>query len=80
VEGRLQKSVEGVIHLMGTRVHDRSHDLDRLWDAPRAGLTADVADAGEAAGAAPGVSPLTPLSMHRHPRDVRILPKSRDFH
>lgn len=59
VEGEVQRSKEGVVHLMATRVADRSAMLDALGDdaAPR--------------GAVP---------RHSHPRDVRILPKSRDFH
>lgn len=60
VEGRVQKSPEGVVHLMGVRLYDRSAELQRLSedDVPK--------DA--------------PMDRHRHPRDVRILPKSRDFH
>jgi error-prone DNA polymerase len=57
-EGRVQKSPEGVVHLMAERLIDRSHDL-RL-------LSGD---------AMPPVAP-----THRHPRNVRVLPASRDFH
>jgi error-prone DNA polymerase len=59
VEGEVQRSKEGVVHLMATRVADRTAMLDALGEdaAPR--------------GAVP---------RHGHPRDVRILPKSRDFH
>ena len=65
VEGRVQKSEDGVIHLMASRIVDRTPALRRLWQAPDA-------DRGGLGGA--------PLSRARHPRDVRILPKSRDFH
>jgi len=58
VEGKVQKSPEGVIHLMAERMTDRSADL-RL-------LSGD---------ALPPVAP-----THRHPRNVRVLPPSRDFH
>jgi len=59
VEGRVQRSPEGVTHLMATRIHDRTALLDRLLGE------------GEA-------SP--PPRRAGHPRDVRILPGSRDFH
>ncbi len=61
VEGRVQKSPEGVVHLMGVRLYDRSGELERLTD-----------DDMESARSA--------MRNHGHPRNVRILPKSRDFH
>lgn len=57
-EGTVQKSPEGVVHLMATRLIDRSQDLNML--------------SGDAL-------PPTPPT-HRHPRNVRVLPPSRDFH
>lgn len=57
-EGEVQRSEEGVLHLMANRIVDLSALLDGL---------------GEAA-------PITPIPRARHPRDVRIIPKSRDFH
>ncbi len=57
-EGIVQKSPEGVVHLMATTLVDRSADLDIL--------------SGEALPAADTLS--------RHPRNVRVLPASRDFH
>jgi error-prone DNA polymerase len=57
-EGLVQKSPEGVMHLMATRLIDRSQDLNMLSD-----------------DALPPVAP-----THRHPRNVRVLPPSRDFH
>jgi error-prone DNA polymerase len=57
-EGRVQKSPEGVVHLMAERLIDRSADLDLL--------------SGDA------LPPVPPA--HRHPRNVRVLPPSRDFH
>ncbi len=63
VEGRIQKSREGVIHLMAQKVIDRSRELARLFDDADA-----VHDAG------------IPPARHDHPRDVRTLPRSRDFH
>jgi len=69
VEGRVQKSVEGVVHLMAQRIIDRSADLLSLSDTHRAEVPLPVDELK---------SP--PLPRHRHPRNVRILPKSRDFH
>jgi len=62
VEGEIQRSKEGVVHLMATRVIDRSRELDRL-----------IQDEAETLSE-------VPLPRHRHPRNVRILPRSRDFH
>ena len=58
-QGRVQKSPEGVVHLMVGDLQDRSMELDRLWEAQRL----------------PQVPP-----RHGHPRDARLIPKSRDFH
>jgi len=60
-EGRLQRSPEGVVHLMAERILDRTHELDRLSE--------DEAPPARASD-----------EMHRHPRNVRAVPKSRDFH
>ena len=57
-EGKVQKSPEGVVHLIATHLIDRSADLNIL--------------SGDAL-------PPTPPT-HRHPRNVRVLPPSRDFH
>ena len=71
VEGRVQISTEGVVHLMCERVHDRSPELLRLMRDRELGG---------------GMHPAAPLdhgtnsSSAYHPRNVRILPKSRDFH
>ncbi len=67
VEGEVQRSKEGVVHLMASAVYDRTELLGRLGDdapRPRPGRS------GETARNQGG----------RHPRDVRILPRSRDFH
>ncbi|BBK42230.1 error-prone DNA polymerase [Allostella vacuolata] len=59
IEGKVQKSPEGVIHLMAERVIDRTDALQRLSDGT--------------------LSDGTPTRAS-HPRNVRILPRSRDFH
>ena len=74
-EGLVQKSPEKVVHLMAARIFDRSVELDRLWDAHRSGLA--LTSPSELAAKSPH---LTPLPRHGHPRDTRVLPKSRDFH
>jgi error-prone DNA polymerase len=79
VEGYIQSSPEEVTHLVAQRMIDRSHDLIGL--------------ANDAAHRKPNglalVEPLnddrrdhveTPAQKIRHPRNVRILPPSRDFH
>ncbi len=57
VEGRVQKSWAGVVHLLARRVSDRSPELARLSES--------------ATG--------KPERAH-HPRNVRVIPQSRDFH
>ena len=64
VEGKVQRSVDNVVHLVAERIYDRTDELDRLsedhHDAP----------SFRSQGAA----------RHHHPRNVRVVPKSRDFH
>jgi error-prone DNA polymerase len=67
VEGEVQRSREGVVHLMANRIHDRSDLLDGLGEgSPSMPLS-------------PGDEVRHPVYA-RHPRNVRILPRSRDFH
>jgi error-prone DNA polymerase len=60
VEGRVQRSPEGVVHLVAERIFDRSPELHRLSEDEMQALPAN--------------------NSHRHPRNVRTVPKSRDFH
>ena len=82
VEGYIQSSPEEVTHLVAQRLTDRSHDL--------IGLANDALSRKPAVPAGPAlVEPLnddrrdhgenSPQKI-RHPRNVRILPPSRDFH
>ncbi|WP_312002450.1 error-prone DNA polymerase [Bradyrhizobium hereditatis] len=82
VEGYVQSSPEEVTHLVAQRMFDRSHDLIGL--ANDALSRKPPVPAGSVL-----VEPLnddrrdhadTPAQKIRHPRDVRILPPSRDFH
>jgi len=63
IHAEVQRSKEGVVHLMAARLIDRSELLSRL----DAALPADLKDA-------------PPPDARRHPRNVRVLPRSRDFH
>ncbi|MBL0923213.1 MAG: error-prone DNA polymerase [Sphingomonadaceae bacterium] len=70
IEGEIQRSKEGVVHLMATTVTDRTHELKRLSEEHDANVPIPHNDEF--------ARPVYP--RHGHPRDVRILPKSRDFH
>ena len=73
VEGTVEKSVEGVLHVMARRVIDRSGELARLSEDYDLEVELSRADAVK--------YPQEPRSpTGRHPRNVRILPGSRDFH
>jgi error-prone DNA polymerase len=70
IEGKVQ-SAESVVHLVAERIIDRSDDLNQLTEdevRPFQGRLEDLAYQ-------------RPDSRSpRHPRNVRVLPKSRDFH
>lgn len=70
IDGTIQRSKEDVVHLMVDRVTDASSALDWLHEQPMS-RSDEVTNAGH-----PRAAP----SPRRHPRDVRVLPKSRDFH
>jgi len=82
VQGYIQSSPEKVTHLIAQRMIDRSHDL--------VGLANDALSRKHPAPAgATVIEPLNddrrdhadmPAQKIRHPRNVRILPPSRDFH
>ena len=73
VEGVVEKSAEGVVHVVARRVIDRSIELSRLSQEHQTEVQLARADI-----IANPQQPRHP--SHRHPRDVRILPGSRDFH
>jgi error-prone DNA polymerase len=78
IEGRLQRASDaegGVIHLIAERLEDCSADLALLSDAP---LKPPMADDAARSGGDPRMR--AAQNQHRHPRDVRVLPPSRDFH
>ena len=63
VKGRVQRSPEGVVHLVAEHIFDRSCELERLSE--------DMTQAPPFRSQA---------AKHRHPRNLRTVPKSRDFH
>ena len=70
--GRIQRH-EDIVHLIAWRLEDRTHWLRKL--SGRVGLPA-LARADEVARPTGDRHPPGP----RHPRNVRVIPKSRDFH
>ncbi len=70
VQGEVQRSPEGIVHLLAHRIIDRNAVLTHLSDQQP--LTPEIARADEA------LKPIYPRMGH--PRHVRLLPKSRDFH
>ena len=64
VEGKIQRSPEGVVHLVAERIVDRSQELERISE-----------EDGEAPTSFRSVE-----GLHRHPRNLRVVPLSRDFH
>lgn len=67
IHGVVQRSEEGVVHLMTAGVEDRSAMLARLEDVRVAPTRSQ--------------DPRGPVAQRGvHPRDVRLLPRSRDFH
>ncbi len=74
VEGEVQRSKEGVVHLMAKRITDATYMLDGLTDTSSAKLAPPVSTGV-------GGDPDPRHHSHRgHPRNVRVLPRSRDFH
>ncbi|QCI63297.1 error-prone DNA polymerase [Phreatobacter stygius] len=71
IEGLIQKSPENVVHLMAERIVDRTEELDHLSDTHKTQPVVGRADEA--------LHPQYPR-ISGHPRNVRILPKSRDFH
>jgi error-prone DNA polymerase len=68
VDGIIQRD-EDVIHVIARHLEDDTHRLRQLSE--------DIMDAPLSRGDAPGAMRPPP---GRHPRDVEIIPKSRDFH
>jgi error-prone DNA polymerase len=78
VEGYIQSSPEEVTHLVAQRLFDRSGDLTNL--ANDALARKHVLPYGTALNDDSRDHPENSAQKIRHPRNVRILPPSRDFH
>ncbi len=82
IHGRIQHAPDGaghVTHLVAETIEDRTPDLLLLSDpalkpqrSPGDGATSASPDRGERTQ--------EERIVHRHPRNVRVLPRSRDFH
>ncbi len=80
IEGEIQRSKEGVVHLMASRIIDCTDRLDHLSTSHRADPQLARADEVARPQTPRASSPRAPGRSAGHPRNVRILPKSRDFH
>jgi error-prone DNA polymerase len=70
VEGQVQRSEEGIVHVVAKRMTDATQAIRAIIDVD---LRAQLSRADEFA------RPQHPR-VRTHPRNVRILPNSRDFH
>ena len=76
VRGTVQREGD-VIHVVAHHLSDRSDALERLSEGAAEGqMEVPLARADEVRKPIPAGRSGT----HRHPRDVRVIPKSRDFH
>ena len=71
VHGRIQKSPEGIVHLQAHRLIDRTGELKRLDQEADLFVSLAHADHVKTGG---------PSGGGRHPRNVRVILPSRDFH
>jgi len=85
IEGRLQRE-EKVIHVVAEHMvdlTDRLHELSApVGDDPARSFDAAQARADEVKRPGPDPADLArrPNQLRRHPRNVNLMPKSRDFH
>jgi error-prone DNA polymerase len=81
VHGRIQRH-EDIIHVVAERLEGRSHWL-RLLSEDADAMSGALANADEERRPEPGSwrqREAARISPRRHPRAMRIIPKSRDFH
>jgi error-prone DNA polymerase len=72
VEGMVQKNSEGVVHLIAIGLYDLTAMLSGLSETHEAAV--------ELARADEFLRPKLPRGQPSHPRNLRVLPRSRDFH
>ena len=75
VDGQVQRSKEDIIHIVAERLEDHSLALQKLSDTPPPHVLAR----GDEGPSLP-TSRNMPNQSQRHPRNHRIIPRSRDFH
>jgi len=82
IRGRVERAEDaqegGVIHLIADSIEDRTSDLDLLSDTTLPALhrpSEGPRNASPHNGELPAPTP-----RHRHPRNARLIPRSRDFH
>jgi error-prone DNA polymerase len=80
VQGYIQSSPEKVTHLIAQRLIDRSHDLVGLANDALSRKHPMPLETGGELNDDRRDLPDMPAQKIRHPRNVRILPPSRDFH
>ncbi|MFA7602149.1 MAG: error-prone DNA polymerase [Novosphingobium sp.] len=78
VDGELQRSREGVIHVLAHRIVDRTDVLGGLSELDDTDPPLSPADAFLHPQHPRGRE--APARTGQHPRNVRLLPRSRDFH
>jgi error-prone DNA polymerase len=82
IRGRLQHAPDGagyVTHLVAEAIEDRTPDLLLLSD-PALKPPRSPGDGAASASPDRGERTQEERLIHRHPRNVRVLPRSRDFH
>ena len=77
IRGRVQRAGD-IIHVVANRIEDKTHWLSSLTED---GLTLRSTTARADEVKKPGPDPAQhQQSSTRHPRNIRVLPRSRDFH
>ncbi|MDX2158079.1 MAG: error-prone DNA polymerase [Hyphomicrobiaceae bacterium] len=85
VRGRIQRH-EGIVHIVSGVIEDRSDLLATLMEDAEMPMPVPIANADEVLRPDPGSArspahPRWPGARHAgHPREARIIPRSRDFH
>jgi error-prone DNA polymerase len=80
IHGRIQRKDE-IIHIVATRLEDRTEWLSLLSESGRETMPVQIAGTDEVLRPDPGSARSKEHPRWAgHPRNERILPKSRDFH
>ena len=80
IRGRIQRK-DDIIHVVAVRLEDCTEWLDLLSESDRETMPVPIARADEVLRPGPGSArPKEQPRSTGHPRNARILPKSRDFH